>query len=248
VTVSSTVTVHSWTINSLTSSLANKSLISLTNVEWLTLLKWTNFQANRIWVTMSYSSSVLFVSVATGSCLPNLCPAMDYSAAIRCSGNMLTEPLPISGHIRHIVPSLRLLVPNSLSVCHRSFFSVVSARDVFLWLGFSCCDYSPAATSAPSLRTFVPSGSLIRFESIQVHHHHPQFFSAPTVEPKLSRLAGSSYANAASRFFFRFGERPTPPQRPVPCFSLRKGPTPPQGPVSHLPQSAGHPGCSPHEL
>jgi hypothetical protein len=49
---------------------------------------------------MSYSfSAVLFVSVATGTCLPNLSPAMNYSAAIRYSGKMLTEPLPNNGHI-----------------------------------------------------------------------------------------------------------------------------------------------------
>jgi hypothetical protein len=30
----------------------------------------------------------------------NRCPAIDYSAAIRYSGNMLTEPLPSNGHNR----------------------------------------------------------------------------------------------------------------------------------------------------
>jgi hypothetical protein len=65
---------------------------------------------------------------------------------------------------------------NSLLVCHGSFFSKVSARDVFLWLGFSCGDYSPTTPTAPSSRTLILSGSLIRFQSIQVHHHYPKLF------------------------------------------------------------------------
>jgi hypothetical protein len=36
---------------------------------------------------LCYSVSV-YLFVATGTCLPNRCQAMDYSAAIRCSGNM----------------------------------------------------------------------------------------------------------------------------------------------------------------
>jgi hypothetical protein len=76
----------------------------------------------------------------------------------------------------HIAPFLRLSVRTSLSMYHRSFFSEVSARYIFLWLGFSCGDYSPTAPTAPSLRALVPSGSLIRYQSIQVHHYHPFFF------------------------------------------------------------------------
>lgn len=88
---------------------------------------------------------------------------------------MLTEPLPSNVHINHISSSLRLFDPHSLLVYYRSFFSEVSARDVFLWLGFSCGDYSPTDTIAPSLRAFIPSGSLVTFQSIQVHHRHPKF-------------------------------------------------------------------------
>jgi hypothetical protein len=39
--------------------------------------------------------------VATETCLQNRCPAMDYSASIHCRGNVLTEPLPSNGNIRH---------------------------------------------------------------------------------------------------------------------------------------------------
>jgi hypothetical protein len=35
--------------------------------------------------------------------LPIRGPAMDYSAAIRCRGNMLTDPLPSNGRIRHSI-------------------------------------------------------------------------------------------------------------------------------------------------
>jgi hypothetical protein len=48
-------------------------------------------------------SVLLCLSVAAGACLPNRCPAMDYSASIRYSGNVLTEPLPSSGHTRHSI-------------------------------------------------------------------------------------------------------------------------------------------------
>jgi hypothetical protein len=61
-----------------------------------------------------------------------------------------------------------LFVPNNLSVYYRSFFSEVSAGDVFLWLGFSCGDYSQTATISPSLRALVPSGSLVTFQSVAV--------------------------------------------------------------------------------
>jgi hypothetical protein len=33
--------------------------------------------------------------------LPKRCPTVDYSVAIRCSGNMFREPLSSNGHIRH---------------------------------------------------------------------------------------------------------------------------------------------------
>jgi hypothetical protein len=48
------------------------------------------------------------------------------------------EPLSSNGLFRHIASSLRLFIPNSLLVYHRSFFSEGSARYVFLWLSFSC--------------------------------------------------------------------------------------------------------------
>jgi hypothetical protein len=44
---------------------------------------------------------ILCLFVAVGTCLPNRCPTVDYSASIRCRGNVLTEPLPSNGHIRN---------------------------------------------------------------------------------------------------------------------------------------------------
>jgi hypothetical protein len=120
----------------------------------------------------------------------DLLPSNNLFVAIRSSGNMTTK-LPLSnGLFHHIVLPLRLIVPNSLSVYHCSFFSEVSARDGFLWFGLSRIDHSPTTTTTPSLRPLVPSNSLKRFQSIQVQHHHPKF-SFPTVGAKLSRVTGA---------------------------------------------------------
>jgi hypothetical protein len=62
----------------------------------------------------------------------------------------------------HNAPSLRLFVPNSLTVYHRSLLSEVPARDV-IFLGcsgfyfFSYGVHSPTNITAPSLRGLVPS-------------------------------------------------------------------------------------------
>jgi hypothetical protein len=65
----------------------------------------------------------------------------------------------------HIASSLRLFVPNSLMVYHRSFSPEGSARDIFLWLGiFSLCTV-PTTTTAPSLCALVLSSILIPFFS-----------------------------------------------------------------------------------
>jgi hypothetical protein len=110
----------------------------------------------------------------------------------------------------HFALSLKLLVPNSLTVYHSSFFSEDSARDVFLWLGLNRGDQSPTATNAPSLRVVVSNFSLIRFQSIQVYHHHPEYFfysdgGKITPSGRWSHISCSSYANSATRFCFHFG-------------------------------------------
>jgi hypothetical protein len=63
--------------------------------------------------------------------------------------------------------------------CH-FFFSKGCACDVCdwsrlpsLWLS-SHSDYSPTVPAAPSLRPLVLSGSLLRWELVQVYHHHPR--------------------------------------------------------------------------
>lgn len=78
----------------------------------------------------------------------------------------------------HIAPSLRLILLNSPQICCHFFFSKCCACDVcdqscppFLWLD-SQGDYPP---TAPSLRPPIPSGSLIRCQSVQVYHQHPSF-------------------------------------------------------------------------
>jgi hypothetical protein len=79
------------------------------------------------------------------------------------------------GQIRHSTPSLRLFVPNSLRVHHFSFllrFLIVTSLSLIVSGFFSFFllydVHSPTTTTAPSLRALVPSGTLIRFQSVQV--------------------------------------------------------------------------------
>jgi hypothetical protein len=91
---------------------------------------------------------------------------------------LISQSLPSEVSACHFAPSLRLFVPNSLQALRRLFFSECCAYDIRdrsrlpLWLG-SHGDYCPTAPSAPPLRSFVPSGFLIRCEQVQVHHHIP---------------------------------------------------------------------------
>jgi hypothetical protein len=89
------------------------------------------------------------------------------------------EPLPSNRSTCYTAPSLRLFILNSLlAYCH-FFFSEGCACDVCDWLQLpspwfnSHGDYSPTALIAPSLRLLVPSGSLIRYEPVQMYHHQP---------------------------------------------------------------------------
>jgi hypothetical protein len=43
---------------------------------------------------------LLCLLFGAGTCLPNRCPAMDYSVSVRCLRNVFTEPLFRNGHIR----------------------------------------------------------------------------------------------------------------------------------------------------
>jgi hypothetical protein len=90
------LTFHSW----------RRTLLRMTNAKRIAnKLSWFfyNFDANRmshsVLQFLSYSV-FLCLSVAAGTYLPNRCQAMDYSASIRCSWNVLTEPLPSTCHNR----------------------------------------------------------------------------------------------------------------------------------------------------
>jgi hypothetical protein len=77
--------------------------------------------------------------------------------------NVITSRI---GRLRHTAPSLRLFVPNGLTVCHLSFLPWdVLATSV---IGVSSGDHSPTATSAPSLDQLVPSSSLISYQQVRV--------------------------------------------------------------------------------
>jgi hypothetical protein len=47
------------------------------------------------------------------------------------------------------------------------------------------------ATSAPSLRLLVLSGSLLGYQLIQVYHHHPVLFAPQMVGAELPKVAGA---------------------------------------------------------
>jgi hypothetical protein len=82
-----------------------------------------------------------------------------------------------------------------------------------LWLS-SHSDYSPTAPAAPFLRPCMPSGSLIRCQSVQVYPHHP---AVP--------IGGGSKSSESGQCF-------------LPCLqsllSFRKGLTPSQCPVTYF--------------
>jgi hypothetical protein len=135
--------------------------------------------------------------------------------AYACAG-MFTESLPSNGYTRHIAPSLRIFIPNSLQAYRHFFFSEGCACDVcvigltFLPVARMFAVFTlPTAPAAPSLRPLVPSGSLLRYHSVQVYHHHPVF---PTGGAKLPIVAGtptfSALTPCAVCFFRSGGGRP----------------------------------------
>jgi hypothetical protein len=83
--------------------------IGMTTHEW-TLLKWTelslcNLEANQIETTTSNTPLLLRLFVAAGTCLPNRCLAMDYSAFRRhvtliVTNTCFSEPLSSNGLFR----------------------------------------------------------------------------------------------------------------------------------------------------
>jgi hypothetical protein len=90
---------------------------------------------------------------------------------------LISQLLPSNESACKFAPSLQLLVPNSLRAFHHLFFFEGCACNVCdwpllpsPWLG-SHGYYSATAPTAPSVRALVPSGSLIRCDLAQVHHH-----------------------------------------------------------------------------
>jgi hypothetical protein len=110
------------------------------------------------------SSIDAFVFVDAGTCLPSCCPetALVYSAILRS--------LHSNGCTRYIVPSLRLFVTNGLEdskgcacdICDRSHLPPHGSVKTVLTLQLF--------PMLPPLRPFVTSGSLIRWEPVQVCH------------------------------------------------------------------------------
>jgi hypothetical protein len=91
------------------------------------------------------------------------------------------ERLPGNALTCHTTPSLRLFVPNSLTVYHHSFISGGCAFNVFLQVVISvslCSGCSLTATTAPSLRPARPERFPYKVPVSPDSHHHPfPFFS-----------------------------------------------------------------------
>jgi hypothetical protein len=67
--------------------------------------------------------------------------------------------------------------------------------------------YSPTAPAVPSLRPFIPSGSLIRCKPVQMYHHHPTFLIGgdESSESGQSSYISSSYSVCSLLFCFGGG-------------------------------------------
>jgi hypothetical protein len=135
------------------------------------------------------------------------------------------------GQIRHIASSLRLFVPNSLMVYHRTFFfpRVLLAMSVLVLLlrrlFFNRLHPLP-------LRALVPSGSLISFGQSRFTIFIVGLSLSPSISLAVEAGACTLPAPAVSAVSF-------------PC---RRGSTPPQGPFSCFPIHAECPVCLLYEL
>jgi hypothetical protein len=83
-------------------------------------------------------------------------------------------------HSGSTIPAFRhhitLLPPQSCSSQIAYWCIIVPSFLRFLLVTrFFLHDYLPTTSTAPSLRALILSNSLIRFQSIQVHRHHPKF-------------------------------------------------------------------------
>jgi hypothetical protein len=146
---------------------------------------------------------------------------------------VISEPFLSNGHLLllhhsgfqpscHNALSLRIFVPSSLTVYHRSFFSEYSVRDVNLWLGLSRGDHSPTATKAPTLRELFPIDSLIsQSRCITII----QSIYLPKMRAKLSQVAGARTFQSHLTLTVLVGS-----------FPFRRGPTPPQYPILDVSQ------------
>jgi hypothetical protein len=96
-----TQTAEHWT-------LLRRNYDSLTNAEWLThqrtLLIWTNFQANRIHITISKSSCITLSYPLPWECaFSEPLASNELPLLFVVTGTYVTEPLPSNGHILHSI-------------------------------------------------------------------------------------------------------------------------------------------------
>jgi hypothetical protein len=132
--------------------------------------------------------------------------ALCYCCAIMFFEVSEFQQLPHGG-LRHTAPSLRLFVPNSLTVSRHSFLLRALLATFVAGVLFRG-DHSPTATSAPSLDQLVPSDPLISYQQARViiviqnfllssqslfQHNHPNFSSLSLTQwgLKLNGVAGA---------------------------------------------------------
>ena len=104
--------------------------------------------------------------------------------------------------IRHTAPTLWLFAPNTQTMHSRSFsLDAVLAPSSCVDYS-SCSDYSPAVTSAPFLRFFVPNNSMVQRSSIPLFHFIRRSFTPHSRQgDRFLYITGSSSACSISLYF-----------------------------------------------
>jgi hypothetical protein len=165
-----------------------------THLELRNSAKYSQFTSSLKPVCTDKTENTVSNNTSIVLCLPICYLETGYSigARVHFRGYIFTKQLPSNGRLLwfhhsgfrapcHIAPFLRLFFPNDLQVYRHFFFPEGCACNVRdrshlppMARFFRDVYFAPAPL-APSLRTLVPSGSLIRSQSVQFFHHHPVF-------------------------------------------------------------------------
>jgi hypothetical protein len=157
--------------------------------------------------------------------------------------DLLNRCLAMLCHPRYTAPSLRLFVPNSLTLhffrglCLQQLWPVSS---FFLWLGFFRDDHSITTTSAPSSRPDRPERLADKLSFSPIYCNHPKHSSLIFH----STQSSSVFCHSVSLFLCLWGPVLLHYQLPFYLqflFTFRRGSTPPQVPLHDSSYPAGSP-------